>query len=106
MSTATMDLFAGMAARDAGIAQAVESRNALVNKIRQHLSLVARSRDNRCVTADDYEGFLTTIGESNKALGNAAGAIFKHSDWEFTGVWTPSRRKTNNARHIRVWRLK
>jgi hypothetical protein len=106
MATATMDLFAGMAARDEGIAQAAESRNQLVNKVREHLRLIAISRGNRCVTADDYEGFLTTIGESNRALGNAAGAIFKHPDWEFTGVWTPSRRKTNNARHIRVWRLK
>ena len=106
MATPTMDLFAGELARDHGIALAAESRNELVNKIREHLLLVARSRCNRCVTADDYESFLVDIGSSNKELGNAAGVVFKHSDWEFTGTWTPSRRKSNNARYIRVWRLK
>jgi hypothetical protein len=106
MATAMMDLFAGEIARDHGLALAAECRNDLVNKIREHLTLVARSKGNRCVTADDYTDFLIAIGSSNKELGNAAGAIFRHPDWEFTGLRTPSRRKSNHARDIKVWRLK
>lgn len=102
----TMDLFAGQLAREAGIAQAAESRNDLINKVREHLALVARSRPNRIATADDYESFLRSIGKTNKDLGNAAGGVFKHPAWEFTGVWSPSHRKTSKARPIRVWRLK
>ena len=105
MATAPMGLFAGELARDTGIAQAAECRNELVSKVREHLVLVASSRGNRCVTADDFDSFLTTLGKTHKDLGNAAGVIFRTPDWQFTGMWTPSRRKTNNARHIRVWRL-
>ncbi len=106
MATPTMDLFAGMSARDKGIAQAAECRNELVNKLRKHLENVARSRDPRLVTADDYEPFLLAIGKTSRDLGNAAGVIFKTDAWEFTGTWTPSKRKSNKARFIRVWRLK
>ncbi|HEY0264469.1 MAG TPA: hypothetical protein VGC07_08085 [Granulicella sp.] len=106
MPLPAMDLFAGELARDAGLVQAAASRNELVNKIREYLMVLARNRPNRIATADDYESFLRSLGMSNKDLGNAAGVIFKTPEWEFTGVWTPSKRKTNNARAIRVWRLK
>lgn len=106
MPVDSLELFAGMAARDAGIAQAAECRNELVNKVREHLRLIAISRGNRCVVIDDCEGFLTSIGKTNKDLGNAAGAIFKHPDWQFTGMRTASLRKSNHARDIKVWRLK
>jgi hypothetical protein len=29
-----------------------------------------------------------------------------YDKWEFTNQWRPSTRKSNHARHIRVWRLK
>lgn len=106
MATATMDLFAGMDARDEGIAKAAESRNGLVEQVRSHLKLLARSRGNRIASADDFEHVLALMGKNYSDLGNAAGAIFKTDDWEFTGTWTPSQRKSNNARYIRVWRLK
>jgi hypothetical protein len=106
MATATMDLFAGMEARDKGIEHAAECRNELVEQVRAHLSLLARSRGNRCVTADDFEHVLALMGKTNADLGNAAGVIFRTESWEFTGAWTPSQRKSNRARYIRVWRLK
>lgn len=106
MATATLELFAGMMARDEGMAVAAETRNQLVNQVRAHLQNVAAARQNRVATADDAEAFLLSIGKTNKDLANAAGCIFRYPAWEFTGVWTPSKRKSNNARPIRVWRLK
>lgn len=106
MATATMDLFAGVEERDKGIAQAAECRNELVEQVRSHLALMARSRGNRCVSADDIERVLSVIGKTHADLGNAAGVIFRTDAWEFTGVWTPSQRKSNKARFIRVWRLR
>jgi hypothetical protein len=106
MSSEPFGLFAGMAARDMGIAAATESRNALVEKVRQYLRMLARERGNRCVTADDAFTYLQQIGEQERALGNAAGALFRTGEWEFTGCWTPSTRVSNHARMVRVWRLK
>jgi hypothetical protein len=102
----TFSLFAGVAARDMGIATAAESRNPLVDKVRQFLRKLAKDRDNRCVTADDAYAYLKQIGEEERTLGNAAGALFKSGEWEFTGCWTPSTRVSNHARMVRVWRLK
>lgn len=101
-----MDLFAALEARDAGMDQACESRNDLVNRVRNYVEYLAKQRVGRLATADDCAEFLEKVGMSSRDLGNAAGAIFRTDDWEFTGAWTPSRRKTNNARPIRVWRLK
>jgi hypothetical protein len=105
MST-TLNLFAGLAERDAGIAQAAESRNGLVNKVRYQLEHIARNRPDRCVTIDDAVPFLEAIGMSSADLGNAAGGIFKTEAWEFSGCWVPSRRVSNHGRSVRVWRLK
>lgn len=106
MSTQTFSLFAGTFARDCGIALSNESRNPLVERIRQSLRGLARDRDNRCVTADDAYAYLAQIGEKERALGNAAGALFRSGEWEFTGCWTPSTRVSNHARMVRVWRLR
>jgi hypothetical protein len=106
MATSTMDLFAGMESRDQGIRKATESRNELVEQVRAHMALLARSRGNRCVTADDFESILKLINKTHADLGNAAGGVFKTEEWEFTGHFTPSQRKSNKARFIRVWRLK
>ena len=38
-------------------------------------------------------------------LGPAAGSIFRGKEWEFTGEWIKSDRKSNHGRMIREWRL-
>ena len=106
MSTHTFSLFAGVSERDMGIATAADSRNDLINKVREFLRTLARSRDNRCVTADDAYKFLAIRDGELQRLGNAAGALFRTGEWEFTGCWTPSTRVSNHARMVRVWRLK
>lgn len=106
MATSTMNLFAGMMARDKGMEVAYQCRNGLVNQVRTHLENIAGARPNHLATADDVESFLISIGMTSKDLGNAAGTIFRHTAWEFTGTWTPSERRSNHGRYIRVWRLK
>ena len=106
MSTQTFSLFAGEVARDAGMEPAAASRNPLVDKVRRHLRHLAGERADRLVTADDAYKFLAAIGESETALGAAAGSLFRSPEWEATGCWTPSTRVSNHARMLRVWRLK
>lgn len=106
MNEKTFSLFAGVTARDEGIDLAMASRNPLVDKTRRYLRALARDRTNRCVTADDAARYLASIGESDRALGNAAGSLFRGPEWEPTGCWTASTRVSNHARMVRVWRLK
>lgn len=101
--SATMDLFLGMAERDVGMKLAESSKPDLIDRVRYHLEQIARSRADRCVTIDDCAPLLEAEGEN---LGAAAGTVFKHEAWEFTGEWRPSCRKSNHARHVRRWRLK
>jgi len=56
------------------------------------------------VTADDVQFALENFGLGSEDLGNAAGAIFRTSDWEAVG-FTESERDSNRARVIRTWRL-
>ena len=39
------------------------------------------------------------------SLGPAAGSLFKGGNWEFTGQRFLSKRKTNHARELKIWRL-
>lgn len=54
------------------------------------------------VTADDVGKQLARYGIPT---GPWAGAIFRGSEWEFTGKWVASQRATNHGRMLRVWRL-
>lgn len=105
MATATMDLFAGLAASDAGMSKALEGRNELVNQLRQHLERRALGRSNRTASADDFEPFLLSIGKTCRDLGPAAGTVFQETEWE-VAHFKPSERKSNHGRRILVWRLK
>jgi hypothetical protein len=52
------------------------------------------------VTVDDVFAWVDP-----KALGKAAGAIFRNGPWDFVG-WQESTRESNHGRPIRSWRLK
>ena len=56
------------------------------------------------VTADDVQAALDRRGISPEELGPAAGAIFRGQRWSRVG-FQPSKRVSNNARIIGVWRL-
>ena len=92
------------AEKDDGMALAAMNRRALLAHARGIAVNAARGRVTREATADDVSRILGTDGM--RRLGNAAGSLFRGKAWEFTGRWEKSRRITNHARDIKVWRLK
>jgi hypothetical protein len=56
------------------------------------------------VNADNVSKWLELNGLPD--LGPAAGSLFRGKEWEFTGQFKQSTRKTNHARLLRVWRLR
>ena len=57
------------------------------------------------VTAD-IVGRLMKERYDIDTIGPAAGALFRGSEWEFTGQRVLSSRVSNHSREIKVWRLK
>lgn len=57
------------------------------------------------VTADDVHDRMEKLGYVSGDLGNAAGSVFSGGQWERVG-YTKSRRPSNHARVIGVWRLR
>jgi len=99
----TLDLFAAIEARDAGMLLAGSNKPELIDRVRHHLERVALMKPDRCVSIDDCAELLE---REHVSLGAAAGTVFKYDAWEFTGEWIPSSRKSNHARPVRRWRLK
>ena len=98
------DLGTGRARRTAGTHRAATHRAALLHKARAIAVRVAQHRDSRCACADDVYRHLNPTDAAR--LGNAAGSLFHGAHWIFTGRWMASRRITNNARDIKVWKLR
>lgn len=86
--------------KERGMALAADAAPALLDRARSY----ARSLGRGSVTADDVSEWLEQQGLPD--LGPAAGSLFRGSEWEFTGRFVQSTRKTNHARLLRVWRLK
>jgi hypothetical protein len=57
------------------------------------------------VTIDDVMQGLTTCGLEPADLGQAAGSVFRGKAFKWTGAWMESKRPSNHARAVRVWRL-
>ena len=101
----SFDLKTGERLKAEGMALAATSRAALMDIVRAELMRIARTRADRCATADDAQEFLVAVGRSEE-LGNAAGSLFRGGEWNFTGEWRKSARVSNHARVNRVWKLK
>ena len=90
----------GRKLRDEGKALAADRREGDL-RIAQDLAKLLAVRY-QTVSADDVQRQLAKRGIN---LGNAAGSNFKpKADWEWTGDWVQSTRKSNHARYIRVWK--
>jgi hypothetical protein len=100
------DLAAGESAKEAGLSTAAKCRDPLLTLARDAVRNVALSRPDRLATADDAYAVLGDMGKDASALGNAAGSLFRGQEWESTGKWAASRRKSSHARMVRVWRLR
>ena len=89
--------------KDAGMQRAAENNPTgleLAKTIARELALQHGETD------ADQVGALLFERHKIQTLGPAAGSIFKGGEWEFTGKRKLSRRKSNHAREIKVWRLK
>jgi hypothetical protein len=98
------DLPEALKARDVGKNLAEAHRANVLRNARAIAIWVAEGRDDRCVSADDVYRHLTYV--QSRKLGNAAGSLFRGSRWENTGRRKQSKRISNHARWIMIWRLK
>ena len=98
----TFHLGEGRRLKNEGIGKAARRRENILWAAREIARGVARTHGT--VTADDVQARMILMGYP--PLGNTAGAIFRSSEYEFTGEWRQSARVSNHARMNRVWRLK
>lgn len=102
-----MDLFdwaKSQEAKRSGTEQAAHSRAYMLTRARSIAVEVAR-RLGRDITIDDVLREMLHRGFDIKALGNAAGSIFKGDQWQFTGNYRPSVRISNHGRVVKIWKL-
>jgi len=86
-----------------GMLFAAENNAALLTLAREIARSIARRKGE--VTADDVQMELHNRGYSLKALGNAAGSLFRGREWVFTGRMVKSARIHAHSNLLRVWRL-
>lgn len=96
------DPVAGEAAKEEGKARAAEGHATLLDVARE----LARRHGQMygTCTADDVQRALDARGVSVRALGNAAGSLFRGSEWEWTGEFVKSDRVHAHRNLLRVWR--
>ncbi len=97
------DLPMGIELANKGIALAADNKGELVTRGREIALRIAATRGE--VTADDVQYELAKEGVSVKALGNAAGAIFRDRRFKFTGRMAKSTRIHAHGNLLRVWEL-
>ncbi len=97
------DLPMGIELANKGIALAADNKGELVTRGRNIALRIAATRGE--VTADDVQYELAKEGVSVKALGNAAGAIFRDRRFKFTGRMAKSTRIHAHGNLLRVWEL-
>jgi|TARA_R110000824_G_C14894723_1_gene644821 hypothetical protein len=90
--------------REGMAAAAHGSKHELLDHARRVAKQIAMLRGSRTVTADDVGRAFANEG-IRQSLGNAAGSLFRGSDWQFTGQRIKSVRKSNHSREIKVWRF-
>jgi hypothetical protein len=100
----SFDANASEAAKEAGMELAAENKPQLLAFARK-LALEIGKRKST-VTADDVQAALQGYGVSIKALGNAAGSLFKDGNWIWTGRFEKSKRIHAHSNMLRVWTRK
>lgn len=98
------DQRAGAAARDAGMKQAADRKNSLLEYARGIAYRLALK--NGTVTADCVAKSLVRSGITEDQFGCWMGSLFRGRDFVFTGEFRQSDRVSNHGRYNRVWGLK
>ena len=103
MQQATIfDAIEARAAAERGMQQAADNKASLLEFAKGIARTLGMKRP--FVTADDVQRELAETHKiSDRALGNAAGSLFKGDDWECIGT-TTSQRVSAHGRLIRKWR--
>jgi len=104
----TQDAFnfdAAVAARDAGLDRACNPmfRRQLLESARKHARELGASIID--VTMDDVYRRMMNYGENPELLGNASGAVFLKSEWQWMGTRLSERTERHCGRNS-IWRLK
>ena len=100
------DLAASTAAKDRGMALAADAKRELLAEAKGIARQLARAHESSECTADDVGMYYHALGINiAERLGPAMGSLFKGREWEFTGKRVLSKRKSNHARELKVWRL-
>lgn len=84
--------------KEEGINRAAEAAGSNLELARQAAKDAALKNSDNEVTIDDVRDAL------DFNLGPASGAVFRGSDWQFTGKRVKSTFPANHAREIKVWR--
>jgi hypothetical protein len=92
----------GEARKEFGMDLAASNRPHALARGREVARELALKSPDMTVTADDVQKVLIPEGIH---LGNAAGSLFRTSEWVWTGEFVKSTRKTNHATLRRIWRL-
>lgn len=101
MNTATLT---SKQAKEDGMAKAAKNKAALLAYARELATNHPLARVG--ITMDEVVEALVEEGKSERCLGSAAGSLFKGGSWEFTGERRRSKRMTNHARELKVWKYK
>jgi hypothetical protein len=91
-------------AKQRGMEQAALSRAEALQVAKEIAWYLGRTRPE--VDVDMVQREFIRLGHLPEELGNAAGSIFKGSEWEWTGKRKKSVRISNHSRWVMVWRLK
>ena len=88
-----------------GIQQTEDNKRSLVEFARTLAVRIALSRFDRCCHMDLVQAALIDHNISERALGNAAGGLFRAHFWRWTGRRIKSQRAHAHANEIKVWEL-
>lgn len=105
MSQGIFSFEKGLRLKREGMARAATNRASLLKLARWLAVEIAESRTSRIVSMDDVQAALVDLGISDRALGNAAGSVFKGGKWAWTGSRIQSLRPHAHRNEIKTWRL-
>jgi hypothetical protein len=95
----------GRRQKQEGMDLAAANRSDLLDYLRELAEQIARESLHGTCSIDDVFRRVIPQGFRPEMLGNAAGSLFKYDKWEMMGRKN-SKRISNHAREIKVWRLK
>lgn len=89
--------------KDSGMSRAANAKRELLEIAKRLAREIARQAGT--CNMDQVNQRLLSEGHDCNDLGNAAGSVFKGSEWVFTGQRIKSSKVAAHAREIKVWRL-